>query len=377
VPPDWDKDRISNVSDPNDDNDGLSDTVDPFAIDRRNGTTRFLPLRFTWNTSAPPVGGLEGLGFTGLMTNGVSNYASLFDGAKMTAGGAAGVTTVEEVTSGDAWQALDNQEYAFQVGARVPTGTAFTAHTRIVAPFNGFSPQNEQSMGLFVGNGNQDNYAKIVTAANGGSGGLQYVREIGGVTDPGVRANAVSLADADFVDVYLTINPQAATIKPTYSITGNGVTGPRVSLLGTPGTETIPVGWYAHPKRGLAVGIISTSRNASPFPASWDFIETLTGNGTAPPTLAPLARSQPRRSFTVRWSVPVTVPGPRVTVQVKSAPIGGSYGAYRTWKADTALRSATFTGAFGRSYCFRARTKSGDGTLSPWSATRCTKIPRP
>jgi hypothetical protein len=33
--------------------------------------------------------------------------------------------------------------------------------TRIVGPFKGVTPQNYQSMGLFLGTGDQDNYVKI------------------------------------------------------------------------------------------------------------------------------------------------------------------------------------------------------------------------
>src|SRR5918996_3996845 len=96
----------------------------------------------------------------------------------MTAGGAAGVTTVDAVPEGDAYQANNTQQYGFQFGVRAPATGVFTAHTRILAPFAGLTPQNYQSMGLFLGNGNQDNYVKLVTAANGGPGGIEFVKEV-------------------------------------------------------------------------------------------------------------------------------------------------------------------------------------------------------
>ncbi len=37
-----------------------------------NGTTTTLPVNFTWDNDDPPEGGLLGLGFTGLMTNGIA-----------------------------------------------------------------------------------------------------------------------------------------------------------------------------------------------------------------------------------------------------------------------------------------------------------------
>ncbi len=82
---------LSNLNDPDDDNDGTPDTSDPFAIDPDNGTTTALPVVYTWENDAPNPGGILNLGFTGLMTNGTSNYENLFDPNKMTAGGAAGV----------------------------------------------------------------------------------------------------------------------------------------------------------------------------------------------------------------------------------------------------------------------------------------------
>src|SRR5215203_1419568 len=100
VPPDRDGDETSDLKDPDDDNDGLPDTSDRFAIDPDNGGTTTMPVRLTWDNDAPRPGGLVDLGFTGLMTNGTSDYESLFDDEKMTAGGAAGVATVDEVSEG-------------------------------------------------------------------------------------------------------------------------------------------------------------------------------------------------------------------------------------------------------------------------------------
>ncbi|NIU19831.1 MAG: PKD domain-containing protein, partial [Actinobacteria bacterium] len=87
VPPDTDGDFVSDLNDPDDDNDGQPDTSDPFSVDPDNGTTTNLPALFSWDNGAPPVGGLLGLGFTGLMTNGNDDYADLFDPGNMAAGG--------------------------------------------------------------------------------------------------------------------------------------------------------------------------------------------------------------------------------------------------------------------------------------------------
>jgi N-acetylneuraminic acid mutarotase len=283
VPPDWDTDKISNLNDPNDDNDASPDTSDPFAIDPVNGTGTTLPTRYTWDNDAPPAGGLLGLGFTGLMTNNTSNYETLFNPAKMTAGGAAGATTVDTVPEGDALASSNTQQYGFQFGVQAPA-TKFNVHTRILAPFSGLQPEDHQSMGLVLGNGDQDNYVKLVTSANGGAGGVEFVKEVGGSVTTRPQAS-VGMPGPDHVDLFLTVDPVAATVQPTYSVTTNGVTGPRIDV-GAP--EPIPSTWLNDTNQGLAVGIISTSRGAGPeFPATWDLIEVVEGDASANDATAP------------------------------------------------------------------------------------------
>jgi len=274
-PPDWDHDFISNLNDPDDDNDGIPDTSDRFAIDPNNGTTTNLPVSYKWDNNVPSPGGLLGLGFTGLMTNGTSNYASLYDPSAMTAGGAAGVMTVDAVPAGDALGSTNTQQYAFQFGFSTAGIGTFTAHTRILAPFAGLTPQGNDSMGLFIGTGDQDNYVKIVTSANGGTGGIQFLKEVGGVVTNRPQA-AVTMPGPDSVDLYLTVDPAALTVQPSYTVTTGGVTGPRTNLGGP---EPIPASWLSAP--ALAAGTIATSAGGSPFPATWDFIEVLNGTGSS------------------------------------------------------------------------------------------------
>ena len=61
TPHDWDGDHISDLNDPDDDNDGVPDTSDPFAIDATNGlgrrcrchTTSTAPLAASWTWVSP------------------------------------------------------------------------------------------------------------------------------------------------------------------------------------------------------------------------------------------------------------------------------------------------------------------------------------
>ncbi len=270
VPPDWDSDFLSNLNDIDDDNDGLPDTSDPFAIDPSNGMDTVPPVTYTFDPSTYVPHSLLSLGFTGLMTNRFSDYESLFDRTQLTAGGAPGALTVDKVTDGDATGVTNTQEYAFQFGALVtPSIGVVTAHTRIIAPFDGLNPGGNQSMGLFLGTGDQDNYLKLVLSANNGSPGVQRLREVKGVVTA-EQIRPLRLPGPDFVDLYLRIDPTLSTVQPSYSVTTGGVTGAR-QQVGLP--LSIPARWTAGTS-SLSVGIISTAvGNAPGFPASWDFIK--------------------------------------------------------------------------------------------------------
>jgi N-acetylneuraminic acid mutarotase len=272
VPPDWDGDKTSDLNDPNDDNDGLPDTSDPFAIDALNGSSTNLPIDYSWENDSPDAGGLFNLGFTGLMTNGTSNYRSLYQPDNIVAGGAAGVMTVEEVSAGDAWKANNTQQNGFQFGFDAPNTGTFTVSSRIVSPFAGMTPGNYQSMGVFLGTGNQDNYVKLATAAVNGTK-MQFVKEVA-ATVAVDRKQALAMPGPDFVDLFLKVDTATLMVQPSYAVTTNGVTGARINL-GAP--VPIPASWLTQP---LAAGVISTSKGAAPpFPATWDFMRVSSESG--------------------------------------------------------------------------------------------------
>ena len=131
-------------------------------------------------------------------------------------------------------------------------------------------------MGLYIGTGNQDNYAKVVLTANGGSPGVQFVEEVGGLpaADP---VEPLSLPGPDFVDLYLTVDPAAATVVAAYRVTTNGNTGALITL-GSP--HSIPAAWCTSTARGLAIGMIATSAGGPTFPATWSALEATAGAPT-------------------------------------------------------------------------------------------------
>lgn len=280
VPADADGDFISDLLDADDDNDGINDVIDPFATDPANGATTPLGTSYDWENNSATAPFIANLGFSGLMTNGTSNYQDQFDLGQMTISGAAGVVTVDNVPNGDPVNGLNTQEYAFQFGVDVNNASpVFRAHTRVLAPFAGINAQHFQSMGLFIGTGDQDNYIKLTVNTDGPQGGLQFARELNGNFDTSHEVQS-TIYGSDSVDLYLEVNPATQTVQAFYQIADNGQTGPMQSISNT---INFPASWLSGNTK-LAVGIISTSFQAPTFSATWDLIEVIpVPSGPTPP----------------------------------------------------------------------------------------------
>ena len=263
VPPDYDGDFVSDLNDDDDDNDGVLDVVDAFAIDAANGLNNYLPTIYTWDNDEAVASGFLGLGFTGLMGDGVTDYLDLFDPENMTAGGAAGVMTVDEIPAGTAVGAQNDQLYGFQFGVHVtPETPRFRVRTRILAPFGGLTPDPEQSMGLFIGTGDQDNFARVVVNGSG----IEFLSEVGGSTGAPVAA-PLTVPGRAYVDLILDVDPGTGLATPKYAIPG-------ANPVAISGPQALPIGWFDGVE-ALAVGTISTSGTAGVFAATWDFIEAV------------------------------------------------------------------------------------------------------
>ncbi len=185
--------------------------------------------------------------------------------------------TVDEVADGDALGAANTQQYGFQHGIDVSAASGpFVVHTRLPAPFSGVAPTGGQSYGVFVGTGGQDDYVKLTVAANGGAGGFQLVNEQSG-TPTTVTAPGPVWPGPSVVDLYLRVDPGAATVQASYSLEG---TAP----VAVGGPQPVPVSWFSG-ATAPAVGIISTSTGPAPaFPATWDFLEVQPAGAGPPPS---------------------------------------------------------------------------------------------
>jgi hypothetical protein len=275
-PNDNDGDFVSDLNDNDDDDDSILDVDDSFAIDPDNGTTTDLPIAYPfWNYD--PGTGFFGLGFTGLMNNGSTDYLNQFNEEEITAGGATGKFTLEAVTPGDSYENTNNQDGAFQLGVNVDTNTdPFTVSTRVEPPYfavngNPTTPTNYQSYGLQLGLGDQDNYLKLVLRGNNGTNGFEVLLEENGSASSS-NYNVTDILNASVgIDLQFVVYPDATdpTVQPRYSIDQGGT----FIDLGSP--LSIPPAWLdANDDKGLAVGVIATSYNSgTPFAATWDFLK--------------------------------------------------------------------------------------------------------
>ena len=268
TPSDYDGDNVSNTNDDDDDNDGLLDTEDPFAVDPDNGLSTDLPVEYDFSRDSVPDS-LEGLGFTGLMTNG-QDYQDLYVPGDTVFGGANPALTVENVKPGDAVNSQNSQQHAYQFGVVAPD-EPFTIH----APVTGYpeNPQNYQGAGIQLGTGDQDNYLKLVVAANGGTGGLQFAKETGGNFDTISQPDDPAVTEAGVVtDLYLTVYPSNETVVASYTVDDG--------TEATVGKTTIPSGWIDNGDQGLAVGVIASSYKADGFAVTWNDLEVTAANTT-------------------------------------------------------------------------------------------------
>ena len=263
--------KVSNLNDPDDDDDGLVDTIDVFAQDAFNGLNTSLPL---FNRFANGVSGLLDLGFTGLMMNGITDYLDLIpDENSIIAGGAPELLDIPGVPDGIALASSNNEVNAFQFGVNVNSTTPpFTVTGKIVPPFLGTPAINDQQQGIYIGNGDQDNYIKIVLHANNGTGGIQVIQENNGI--PTIQSYTINnLFNAAFIKLALSVNPATGSVQPMYSVDGGSPTPLGSGPLST--TDSL-LNVIQSPTSGMAVGVTASSVNSgATFTAIWDDISLL------------------------------------------------------------------------------------------------------
>lgn len=269
-PTDFDGDLVSDLLDLDDDADGINDDLDPLQM----GTAFDLPVENELFLGTD-LGGFLGLGFTGLMNNGDANpnyldwqddpFASTTDIDDIL-GGAIGAVTMFQ-TTGNA--TTNNQEKAYQYGINVDNTTnGFTIHGRMFPPFHNFSAT--ESQGMFIGDGFQENYVKIILGQNYE---LSIVGENSGSQVTYVSSTNVGLvpASTDNFDIFFDVNPATGSVQAKYQI-NNGSTNNLGSPFTLQGGTLTSLQSSSDP---LIVGIIGTADSNDGFAANWDFLNVI------------------------------------------------------------------------------------------------------
>ena len=272
--------KVSDWNDPDDDDDGIPDLVDPFVIDPNNGAD-FTIADFPRNLpffSSDPATGYFGLGFTGLMINGTTDYLYFHNPqTDLIAGGAAGQFTDPTASDGTAEGSANDIDNNYQLGIDVSAAAEpFWIRSQINAPFFSGGSSTDYMHGIYIGTGDQDNF--ILVALNGdgaGGGGFRVVSEVAGTPTSNVYPVSGILSEL-VISLYFKIDPIANTALPHYRTGTSGnpialgspipITGSLLSAI--QGTHTVS-GQTTH----MAMGFYASSGASPGFSASWDFVE--------------------------------------------------------------------------------------------------------
>ena len=270
LPPDRDGDFLSDLLDTDDDNDGIADSQDVFPIDPVNGSNVAPPMRYDLFNELGK--GFFSIGFEGVMLNPGEDYQQRIDETELIAGGTAGLFTDPTIGPGTPHGSSNTQVNAFQFGVNVDGNTGrFRVRSGLGGLlFNG-TPTDSQSHGIYIGNGDQDNYVKVAVNANSGPGAIEVVHEEDGVV---LSENLYSQSGlfSGVVTLSFLVDPISATVQPGYSIG----TGPIIDV-GPPVTVSGKILDVLRGPQCMAVGLLATTGNvATPtFNATWDYFEVV------------------------------------------------------------------------------------------------------
>lgn len=299
-PDDFDKSAgapfISDLNDPDDDNDGILDANDPFQLGNPDnaGSDAFqLSVQNELFSSNTSLGGYLGLGMTGLMNNGDTN-ANWLDWLDRRGdatdpnpddilGGALGAMTMH-MTTGTALGTANTQEKGFQYGVQVDQNTGtFTVSggiTNFNDPLQLYGNQNAPNgeLGFFIGDGTQSNYIKFVIT----QAGLRVQQEIDDIPQAVIDLPiVVGNRPTGNVAFYMVVDPQNGQINFEYSFDGGSRTAwtniiAEGSILSAIQTST----------NDLAVGLIGTSgASGVEVEGTWGYLSVNGGAGSGFPRI--------------------------------------------------------------------------------------------
>ncbi|WP_082591062.1 PKD domain-containing protein [Sediminicola sp. YIK13] len=288
-PNDFDKSAgaplVSDLNDMDDDDDGISDAMDPFQLgDPNNGGSDAFALPVDNELfNGDGLGGYQGLGLTGLMNNGASgpNWLDWLDdrdngpNPNDILGGAIGAMTMQ-MTSGTALGGSNTQEKGFQYGVQVDQNTGVFTVSSAITNFNdplqlyGNTSAPNGELGIFIGDGTQSNYIKFVIT----KAGLTAQQEIDDLSQPPITlAIASGNRPNNGSTFYFVVDPSNGEVVLEYAFDG----GAR-ALLGTITAQGNVLSAIQQAGTDLAVGMIGTSNAPDvELEGTWDFLRIQNG----------------------------------------------------------------------------------------------------
>lgn len=262
---------VSDLNDPDDDDDGIDDPDDYLQWDEDNGSTN--PLPYLYELFNDEGEGFYELGFTGIMNDGtdyLDQVEKRADNPLFIPGGTAGLLTIPtEINS--PFGATNNMRNGFQVGIPVSEATGtFTVRAAMQPPY---ATVAGQEAGVYIGPGNQSTFFSLTITPNG-------VRAYFENNDTAVSDNTYpvpGLASSIFTELFLTVDPVANTVQPKVRLSGGFVNdlGSPVAISGdllaaVDGTYTLPT---SQPST-LVMGTIHTSGpGGTSYAPTWDQVE--------------------------------------------------------------------------------------------------------
>ncbi len=275
---------LSDLNDTDDDGDGISDALDPMQLGEPGLTTSqafALPIFNDLFNDQQGLGGIFGLGMTGLMNNGDTgaNWIDWLDDRDQgpnpndVLGGAPGIMT-SHMTSGTALGTLNNQDKGYQYGVQVDaTKGPFT----VIGGMNGFSGPlrlygNDEAvggeLGFFIGDGTQSNYIKFVVTVDG----FTVLQEINDVPQAPISLPlAIANRPSAGIVFYFLVDPSNGSVGFEYAVDG----GARV-FVGQVTAQGEVLNALQQSGKDLMVGFTGTSGTPGvELEGSWDFLNVI------------------------------------------------------------------------------------------------------
>ena len=292
----------SDLNDTDDDADGIPDASDPFQLGNpaAAGSDAFnLPVQNDLFNDQQGLGGIFGLGLTGLMNNGNTgaNWLNWLDrrddpndpNPNDVLGGAPGLMT-SHMTSGTCYGTANNQEKGYQYGIKINQNSGIVTVVgnliSLTGPLRlyGNSAAVGGELGHFIGDGTQSNYIKIVLTVNG----ITALQEINDVPQTPINVPiAVGDRPSSDIEFYFVINPGNGQVTLEYAIDG-GARNP----IGTINAQGSILSAIQNANTDLAIGFTGTSGTSGvELEGTWDFLNAYIGGPTIQAAIPNLTRA--------------------------------------------------------------------------------------